>query len=219
MCSFLLSAGPVSAFSSAPPFLSRLRCLKQPKRPQGAPPTWWPWPRHFWTKPSQANDKMSVRENSFQASGTPCGVRDVFNRYPGVSRCSTPGYCLSTLRVGEARQMVLSCGKNFFFDSYLYLPLVTFIYLSPPGLPAGRVHGAVPRAARPGVLTRHDRPEKPVKQVRFGATECDWVRLGATRASPSVISAFCFPNFCFALRLCQRTLRPASARSTNHPPI
>ena len=104
MCSFLLSAGPVSAFSSAPPFLSRLRCLKQPKRPQGAPPTWWPWPRHFWTKPSQANDKMSVRENSFQASGTPCGVRDVFNPYPGVSRCSTPGYCLSTLRVGEARQ-------------------------------------------------------------------------------------------------------------------
>ena len=69
--------------------------------------------------------------------------------------------------------MVLSCGKNFFFDSYLYLPLVTFIYLSPPGLPAGRVHGAVPRAARPGVLTRHDRPEKPVKQVRLGATGCD----------------------------------------------
>ena len=129
MCSFLLSAGPVSAFSSAAPFLSRLRCLKQPKRPQGAPPTWWPWPRHFWTKPSQANDKMSVRENSFQASGTPCGVRDVFIRYPGVSRGSTPGYCLSTLRVGEARQMVLSCGKNFFFDSYLYLPLVAFIYL------------------------------------------------------------------------------------------
>ena len=102
------------------------------------------------------------------------------------------------------------CGKNFFFDSYLYLPLVTFIYLSPPGLPAGRAHGAVPRAARPGVLTRRDRPEKPVKQVRLGATGCD---------SRLPFGHFRFPNFCFALRLCQRTLLPASARSTNHPPI
>ena len=37
------------------------------------------------------------------------------------------------------------------------------------------------------------------------SNRCDWVRLGATRAFPSVISAFCFPNFCFAWRLCQRT--------------
>ena len=97
--------------------------------------------------------------------------------------------------------MVLSCGKNFFFDSYLYLPLVTFIYLSPPGLPAGRVHGAVPRAARPGVLTRRDRPEKPVKQVRLGATGCD--------------SRLPFGHFCFLLS--QFLLCPA-AMSKNAAP-
>ena len=40
------------------------------------------------------------RKKSGPASGTPFGVRDVMDRYPGVSLRSTPGYSLSTRWVG-----------------------------------------------------------------------------------------------------------------------
>ena len=67
------------------------------------------------------------------------------------------------------------------------------------------MHGAVPRAARPGVLTRHDRPEKPVKQVRLGATGCD---------SRLPFGHFCFllSQFLLCLAAMSKNPRPAHAR-------